>query len=493
MEQLSIFDEIKPKEKTDSGNKKLFAHVYESCNILRGPIGQDEFKSYVMPILFFKRLSDVYDEEASAGQEHRFQIPDGCHWSDLESVEINIGTAIKTAMMGIEQANPEKLAGIFSDFDEADWTGFPDDRLFNLVKHMSRMNLSNSNYSADAMGDAYEYLLQKFADVSMKNAGEFYTPRAVVELMVRMLSPKTGESIYDPACGTGGMLIESIRQATKAYGRGGSVFGQEKNLTTSAIARMNLFLHGAEESFVVQGDTLLEPKNATENCLHTFDCVIANPPFSLKNWGANEFENDVYGRNIWGNPGDNCADYAWLQHMVCSMDSSHGRCAVVLPQGVLFHGGKEGTIRKELIESDKLECVISLASGIFLSTGVSACILLLNNNKPENHRNRVQLIDATRIYTHLRAQNIISEENVNEIWDLFSNYANVVGKSCVASLDRIRENGYMLSPSSYIEREQVEQVDPAKVRERYFEALQEVTLAEEKIKRILSEGDILYG
>ena len=146
MEQLSIFDEIKPKEKTDSGNKKLFAHVYESCNILRGPIGQDEFKSYVMPILFFKRLSDVYDEEASAGQEHRFQIPDGCHWSDLESVEINIGTAIKTAMMGIEQANPEKLAGIFSDFDEADWTGFPDDRLFNLVKHMSRMNLSNSNY-----------------------------------------------------------------------------------------------------------------------------------------------------------------------------------------------------------------------------------------------------------------------------------------------------------------------------------------------------------
>ena len=491
MEQLSIFDEIKPKEKTDSGNKKLFAHVYESCNILRGPIGQDEFKSYVMPILFFKRLSDVYDEEASAGQEHRFQIPDGCHWSDLESVEINIGTAIKTAMIGIEQANPEKLAGIFSDFDEADWTGFPDDRLFNLVKHMSRMNLSNSNYSADAMGDAYEYLLQKFADVSKKNAGEFYTPRAVVELMVRMLSPKAGESIYDPACGTGGMLIESIRQATKAYGRGGSVFGQEKNLTTSAIARMNLFLHGAEESFVIQGDTLLEPKNATENCLHTFDCVIANPPFSLKNGGANEFENDVYGRNIWGCPTDSNADFAWLQHLVKSMDPKTGRCTVILPQGVLFHGGKEGEIRQKLIESDKLEAVITFVGGLFYGAGVSACTLVLNNNKPAERKGKVILIDGSTLYTAQRAQNIMTDENVEAAYKLYTDYQDAIDLAKVVTIEEIAAKDFTLSVNSYIEKTQQEVVDPAVVRQRYFDAVEEVRAAEDSLLELLRKEGLL--
>ena len=488
----------------ETTSKKLFSHIFGACNILRGPINQDEYKSYVTPILFFKRLSDVYDEETakaledSGGDEefaafpenHRFIIPDGCHWNDVRNAPENIGKAIVTAMTGIERANPDTLFGVFSSFDDANWTDkikLSDGRLKDLVEHMSKIKIGNENYSADVMGDSYEYLIKKFADLSKKNAGEFYTPRTIVKLLVMLLSPKAGETVYDPACGTGGMLIEAIRYMNNDKQTYGRIFGQEKNLANSAIARMNLFLHGARDFNISQGDTLRSPNFLYRGELRTFDCVIANPPFSLKNWGAEQFSSDVYGRNLWGSPTDSNGDFAWLQHMVKSMDKKRGRLAVVQPQGVLFRGGKEGAIRKQMIESDKLEYVITLTGGIFYSSGVSACILVLNNNKPEAHRSHVCLVDASNIYTAQRAQNIMTEQNVEDVYKLCSDYVDVIEKAKITSLDDIRSKDYSLSVSGYIEKAPQETVSPAVVRQRFLAALENVRVAEEKLKTLLAE------
>lgn len=490
-------------EKTTS--QALFSHLFECCNILRGPINQDEYKSYVTPILFFKRLSDVYDEEtikaleesggdeeyASFPENHSFIIPDGCHWKDVREKSENVGKIIVDAMVGIERANPDTLFGVFSSFDDANWTDknkLSDERLKDLVEHMSKIKVGNENYSADVMGDSYEYLIKKFADLSKKNAGEFYTPRSVVKLMVKILDPKPGETVYDPACGTGGMLIEAIRNMNNDKSAYGKIYGQEKNLATSAIARMNLFLHGARDFKIKQGDTLRSPLFLYRGELQTFDYVIANPPFSLKSWGADQFSSDVYGRNIWGSPTDSSADFAWLQHMVKSMDKNNGRCAVVLPQGVLFHGGKEGEIRKQLIESDKLECIITLVSGVFYSTGVSACILILNNNKQADHKGKVCFIDASNIYTAQRAQNIMTEGNVEEVFNLYKDYEDVIEKSKIATIEDIRTKDYTLSVNSYIEKAAQEAISPKEVKKNFLIALDEAVAAEKNLKRLLIEG-----
>jgi type I restriction enzyme M protein len=486
-------------------SQALFSHLFECCNILRGPINQDEYKSYVTPILFFKRLSDVYDEEtvkaleesggdeeyASFPENHSFIIPDGCHWSDVREKSENVGKAIVDAMVGIERANPDTLFGVFSSFDDANWTDknkLSDERLKDLVEHMSKIKVGNKNYSSDVMGDSYEYLIKKFADLSKKNAGEFYTPRSVVKLMVKILDPKPGETVYDPACGTGGMLIEAIRNMHNDKSSYGKIYGQEKNLATSAIARMNLFLHGARDFKILQGDTLRSPLFLYRGELQTFDCVIANPPFSLKSWGAEQFALDVYGRNLWGSPTDSSADFAWLQHMVTSMDKKNGRCAVVIPQGVLFHGGKEGEIRKQLIESDKLECVIALVSGLFYSTGVSACILIFNNHKPTKHQGKVCFIDASNIYTAQRAQDIMTEGNVEEVFNLYKNYEDVIEKSKIAAIEDIRTKDYTLSVNGYIEKASQEAINPKEVKRNFLLALDEAIVAEEKFKKLLIEG-----
>lgn len=491
-----------PEETT---SQKLFSHLFEACNILRGPINQDEYKSYVTPILFFKRLSDVYDEEtllaleesggdeeyASFPENHRFVIPEGCHWQDVREASENVGVSIINAMNGIERANPDTLNGVFSSFDDANWTDktkLSDERLKNLIEHMSEIKVGNTNYSADVMGDSYEYLIKKFADLSKKNAGEFYTPRSIVKLLIMLMAPKAGETVYDPACGTGGMLIEAIRYMADDKMTYGRIYGQEKNLATSAIARMNLFLHGARDFKVTQGDTLRSPHFLESGSLMTFDCVVANPPFSLKNWGSEQFASDIYGRNIWGCPSDSNGDYAWLQHMVKSMNPKTGRCAVVLPQGVLFRGGKEGAIRKELVESDKLEAVITMASGVFYSTGVSACILFLNNNKKPNHRGRVCLIDGSGIYTPQRAQNIMTEENIQTVYDFYMEYEDVVEKVKIASIPEIREKDYSLAINNYVEKKEQETVPPEEIRRQYFAAYENMLAAEAKMMKLLLEG-----
>lgn len=488
-------------ESEETTSQQLFNHLFEACNILRGPINQDEYKSYVTPLLFFKRISDVYDEEtqealeesggdqeyASFPENHRFAIPDGCHWNDVRTVSQNVGKALVDAMNGIERANPDTLYGVFSSFDDANWTdknNLTDERLKDLVEHMSEIKVGNKNYSADVMGDAYEYLIKKFADLSKKNAGEFYTPRKVVRLLVELLEPKSGNTIYDPACGTGGMLIESLKYINDDRTMYGKIYGQEKNLATSAIARMNLFLHGANDFQILQGDTLRSPLFTNKGKIKTFDCVIANPPFSLENWGADQFESDPFGRNIWGTPTDKNGDFAWIQHMFSSMNPHTGKAAIVLPQGVLFRGGKEAVMRKKLVETDAIEAVITLANNLFYGATIPACIILLNHQKVSSHIGRVCFIDASRQFYQDKSQNILRDKDIKIIVDAYHRYENVPYLCTVASIKEIKKCAYTLSTNMYVE-------NPAFKVKTVEEARSEFEQRMEEFRRSASELDIL--
>ncbi|MFR7973479.1 MAG: N-6 DNA methylase [Lacrimispora saccharolytica] len=501
-------DKKKKQQENESPSQQLYSHLFEACNIMRGPINQDEYKSYITPLLFFKRISDSFDEEteialkesdgdkeyAAFPENHIFQIPEGCHWIDVRNKSENIGKAIVNAMNGIERANQDKIAGLFSSFDDANWTDknkLSDERLKNLIEHMSQVRLRNSDYPSDVMGDAYEYLIKKFADLSKKNAGEFYTPRTIVKLMIWLLDPQPGDSVYDPACGTGGMLIEAIKYIHNDKQTYGKIYGQEKNLSTSAIASMNLLLHGKRDVTVTQGDTLRKPNYIEGGKLKTFNCVVANPPFSLKNWGAAQFETDPYGRNLWGCPTDKNGDFAWLQHMVKSMDPVRGKCAVVLPQGVLFRGNRDGKIREELVKTDLLDCIIGLTGGVFYSTTVSACILYLNNRKPKEHKGKVCMIDASSIYTAQRAQNIMSEEDIDRVFKLYADYKDVPDFVKIVSNKDIVANGNSLAINNYVKKTSEEVASPEEVRKKFFEALKDVQDAEAKMMKLLEDGGYL--
>lgn len=496
------------KEAEVTSPQFLFRKLYAAACVLHGHVEKAAYRTYLIPLLFFKRISDVYDEETEevvakygvdgakfmGDSAHTFIIPDGYHWRDLRNTTENVGKAIADTLAKIEQSNPKTLSGVFSSFDGASWANkviLSDELLKNLIEKMSEINVGNKNYSADVMGDAYEYLLKQFAEDAKKNGGQFYTPRSVVKLLVKILDPQAGETVYDPTCGTGGMLIESIRHMHNQKLAYGKIFGQEINTTTSAIARMNLYLHGAHDFSIEQGDTLRTPKFFKAGQIRTFDNVIANPPFGLSGWGADAFETDQYGRNFWGCPSDSNADFAWIQHMVASMDPIHGKCVVIMPQGVLFHGGKESEIRKKLIQSDKIEAVITFVGGLFFGAGVSACVLCLNNDKPAVHRGKVLLIDGSTIYTAKRAQNIMSDEDVEQAFKLYQDYADVIGYSKVVTLDDLEKHGYTLAVNTYIEKPPAPPIDPVKIRKEYFEALDNVRECEDRLYNLLKEGGYL--
>ncbi len=303
------------------------------------------------------------------------------------------------------------------------------------------------------LGQAYEYLIKHFADLTNKKAGEFYTPRSVVHLLGLILDPHEGESIYDPACGTGGMLLECVhhlKENNEDY-RTLKLYGQEKNLTSSSISRMNMFLHGIEDFQIERGDTLRNPAFFEADNLKTFDCVIANPPFSLKDWGAENWANDAYGRNIAGVPPPGNGDMAWVQHMIKSMNST-GRMTVVLPHGALFRKGAEGKIRKKLIEQDLLEAVIGLGSNIFYGTQLAACVLVFKQIKQDKKKGKVLFIDASDQIRVGRAQNYLEPENVIQIYNWFSNYQDVENYVKVAGLEELKGNDYNLNIPLYVEK-----------------------------------------
>ncbi|WP_199776887.1 class I SAM-dependent DNA methyltransferase [Deinococcus sp. NW-56] len=448
---------------------ELEQRLWGAANVLRGPIDAADFKAYIFPLLFFKRISDVWDEEYQAAFEesggdisyatfkenHRFQIPDGHHWRDVFAVTENVGFALAAALRAIEQANPDTLYGIFGD---AQWTNkarLPDALMRQLLDGFQRLRLGNRNVREDVMGQAYEYLIKKFADSSNKAAGEFYTPRAVVRLMVNMLHPQARESIYDPTVGTGGIPLEAVHHIRESGGewRNLVIRGQELNLTTQAIARMNLFLHGIEDFKIARGDTLQEPAFHQGDELDQFDCVLANPPFSLKGWGADRWAADPYGRGVFGVPTDGNADYAWIMHMLKSLKPGSGRMAVVMPLGVLFRGGREGKIRQKLIQGDYVEAVVELGPNLFYGTGIPACILVLRLEKEEAARGSVYFVDASRLFTKARAQNFMTDAQADEIHMLYRTRADRPGLSRVVPIEEIHAAGYTLKLGQYLQAE----------------------------------------
>ena len=486
-----------------SGAQELYNFLFEACNILRGPVSQDNFKDYITPILYFKRISDVYDEETEAAlaesdgdaeyaalpEQHRFDIPEGCHWQDVRERSENLGAAIVGAMRKIELANPDTLYGVLSMFSAQKWTdkkNLSDAKIRDLIEHLSKRKLGNKNYPADLMGDAYEILLKKFADDSKAQAGEFYTPRSVVSLLVRILDPKPGETVYDPACGSGGMLIEAIQHMNHSSLCCGTIFGQEKNVVNSAIAKMNLFLHGASDFNIMQGDTLRSPKILQNGEIAKFDCVIANPPFSLEKWGSQEWGSDKYGRNIWGTPSDSCGDYAWIQHMVKSMAQGSGRMAIVMPQGVLFRGNEEGRIREKLIKSDLIDTIITLGDRLFYGTPLSPCLIIIRRFKPAEHSARIHMIDGTKILTQKRAQNILLPEDVDKLYELYCKYEDIEDFSKVVTIEEIAAKDFDLSPNKYVNYHK-EEIRPysevlAEFKAAYAEVLQREAEFEKLIK-----------
>ena len=489
---------------------RLESHLWESANILRGPVDAADFKTYVFPMLFFKRLSDVHDEEyqialeesggdeeyAQFPQNYRFQIPDGCHWQDVRAVAANVGQVLQKAMREIERANQETLYGIFGD---AQWTNkdrLSDVLLRDLIEHFSRINLGNQAAQADVLGQSYEYLIKKFADATNKKAGEFYTPRSVVRLMVNILDPREGESIYDPACGTGGMLLEAIHHVKENHGDDrtlwGKLFGQEKNLTTSAIARMNLFLHGAADFKIVRGDTLRDPAFFSGDNLMTFDCVIANPPFSLEKWGEEVWASDPYGRNFAGMPPAKSGDYAWVQHMIKSMAPVSGRMAVVLPHGALFRMGKEGEMRKKVLQMDLLEAVIGLGPNLFYGTGLAACILVFRQRKAKSRKKKVLILDASREFKTGRAQNELLPEHVERIHGWCRDFKDMEGVARVVTLDDIAANDFNLNIPRYVEpKTEQETLTVEEAMNQLRRSAEAAFAAEEKLIAILKREGLL--
>ncbi len=445
---------------------QLESHLWEAANILRGsPVDRTDWKSYILPLLFFKRICDVWDEEHAQmvetygedfADEHRFQVPEDCHWNAVRETPTNVGTALSNALRGIERANQEHLYGVFGD---AQWTNkdrLPDDLLKDLVEHFSALPLGNRSVRNDVIGDAYEYLIKQFADATNKKAGEFYTPRSVVRLMVDILDPKEGETIYDPACGTGGMLLAAVEHVREAGGDPrtffGKLFGQEKNLTTSSVARMNLLLHGVEDFQVERGDTLRNPvfTDPSKGGLATFDVVIANPPFSLKAWGRETWESDPWGRTLAGLPPESNADFAWVQHMVKSM-AGGGRVAVVLPIGATIRRGAEQGIRRHLIERDLVDCVIGLAPDLFYGTVVEAVVLVLRDRKPADKRGNVLFVDGSKLCRKGRSIVTLEPEHAGELLRLVRDRQAVPGKAGVASLAEVEDNNWRLAPKVFIE------------------------------------------
>lgn len=446
--------------------QELESYLWGAAVLLRGLIDAGDYKQFIFPLLFFKRVSDVWDEEyqsileesdgdlsyAQFAENHRFQIPEGAHWNDIRQTPRNVGAAIQQAMRDIESANPNMLDGIFGD---APWTNrerLPDKTLKDLIEHFSTRVLSVANVPEDELGNAYEFLIKKFADDSGHTAAEFYTNRTVVHLMTQLLAPKAGESIYDPTCGTGGMLISALDEVKRSGGeyRTLKLYGQERNLITSSIARMNLFLHGVEDFEIIRGDTLAEPKHIENDSLRQFDVILANPPYSIKQWSREAWSCDPWGRNMFGTPPQGRADYAFQQHILASL-TKKGRSAALWPHGVLFRN-EEQTMRTKMIEQDWVEAVIGLGPNLFYNSPMESCVLVCNRNKPANRRGKVLFIDAVNEVTRERAQSFLTEAQQQRILVAYKEFADEPGFAKVATLAGIEANANNLSIPLYVKK-----------------------------------------
>ncbi len=442
---------------------ELESYLWGSAVLLRNHIDAGAYKQYIFPLLFFKRLNDVYEEEtekavkengpeaATWEETHNFSIPDGAHWDDVRNVSENVGKAIQKAFRAIEKANSEKLQGIFGDGTWTNKNRLPDRLLKDLLEHFSSKTLSIENCPEDELGQGYEYLIKQFADDSGHTAQEFYTNRTVVHLMTEMLKPESGESIYDPTCGSAGMLISSIsylKNNGKEW-RNVSLYGQEINALTSAIARMNLFLHGIEDFKITNGDTLAAPAFIERGKLQQFDVVVANPPYSINQWNRDAFTADRYGRNFLGVPPQGRADYAFFQHILISMKQNTGRCAILFPHGVLFRN-EERDMREKLVRSDLLECVIGLGPNLFYNSPMEACIVICRSKKPEKHKGQILFINAVNEVTRKNAQSYLDPQHIDKIAKAYEKFESDNDIAKKVSIRDIEKNDFSLSIPLYV-------------------------------------------
>ncbi len=446
--------------------KELEGYLWGAATLLRGLVDASDYKQYIFPLLFFKRLSDVWDEDhreafgdtgddgyATATANDRFTIPKGTHWKDVRLAPRDVGRALLTAFQTIEAANPQRLQGVFGNAPWTDKAQLPDATLKNLIEHFSKQTLSLANVPEDELGNGYEYLIKQFADDSGHTAQEFYTNRTLVHLMAQMLEPEAGESIYDPTCGTGGMLISCLAEVKRRGGdtRTIGLYGQELITITAAIARMNLVLHGVSDFHIAAGNTLAAPAFAEGDRLRTFDVVLANPPYSIKKWNRTAWEHDPWGRNFLGTPPQGRADYAFFQHILRSLDPVTGRCAILFPHGVLFRNEEAG-MRRKLIEADLVECVLGLGPGLFYNSPMEACVVVCRSRKHGTRRGKILFIDAVAEVARERAQSFLKAEHQERILDAYRAFADQPGFAAAVPLEDVLVKDASLSIPLYVKK-----------------------------------------
>ncbi len=482
----------------------LKSHLWKSADILRGHIDAADYKNYIFGFLFLKRISDVFDEEVEkiilkTGDEkiayedhdyHDFFVPKRARWDYLKSLTHDIGSAINKANDALEEENPESLEGVLSAVDFNDKDRLPDHILSQLTGHFSKIRLRNADLEKpDILGDAYEYLIAQFASSAGKKGGEFYTPKEVVELLIDILDPTEGMRICDPACGSGGMLIQSVYHLKdkKQNPKNISLYGQEINVGTWAICKMNLLLHGLQNAQIKRCDTLRDPELLSKGQLMKFDIVIANPPFSLKNWGYEQAQSDPYKRFRFGIPPKGYADYAFVQHMITTVNPT-GRVGVVLPHGALFRGGAEGKIRKGIIEEDLIEAIIGLPPKLFYGTGIPACLFIVNKNKPKQRKGKIFFLYGANDYLEGKKQNKLRKQDIDKTVDAFREYKTVQKYCRPVPRTEIQENDYNLNITRYIDiTEEEEKIDVQKTINELKELKKEYRKVEDKVSDYLKE------
>ncbi|MCK9578960.1 MAG: type I restriction-modification system subunit M [Methanoregula sp.] len=487
---------------------QLEAFLWKSADILRGKIDSSDYKKYIFGLLFYKRMSDVWDEEyesvmkeysdktiAGADYNHRFQVPKDCKWAVVTEQAESIGQKLNDIFEKLANANSPKLDRIFDDLDFSNRDRFPNETLQRLINHFSQYNFGNTYISSDLLGDAYEYLIKQFAADAGKKGGEFYTPREVEKVIIGILKPHQKDHIYDPTAGSGGFLLEAYDYLKQKSGEKIAktlyLYGQELNISTFAIAKINMFLHGLDSADIRRGDTIANPQFLTQNGnLQTFDICVANPPYSIKDWESEIFRTNKYGRlEGYDMPPEKNADYAFVLHIVKSMNVN-GRAGIVLPHGVLFRGGAEGRIREQILKNDLIEAVIALPSKLFYGTGIPAAILVLNKNKPENKKNKVLIIDAEKDFLEGKNQNSLRSQDINKIVKAYDGYSDIEKYARVVDMKEIAEKDYNLNISQYIDSsEQEEVIDVKKVRKELVALEKEREVINKKVEEFLSELD----